>query len=182
MYLTSIHINYCLWGHYFSCWHWSELHCFGFSLCTGHFLIPPSPSTSKRICVAILFLTLPCEPKYLWSDQGVRQGKAICVSPWSHLLTLSSLHDVIGSMLGVLLQSLVQFPAVLADFYLSGWLEEEKVDPDLESDDDDDDWHSFSRVQVRVSHLLSANNTELSACTRSKTPPTYPPPLPYLKI
>ncbi|KAM6969027.1 ribosomal protein S6 kinase alpha-1 isoform 4-T4 [Tautogolabrus adspersus] len=48
-------------------------------------------------------------------------------------------------MLGVLLQSLVQLPAFLADFYLSGLLEEEKVEPDSESDDDD--WHAF--VQVR---------------------------------
>lgn len=51
-------------------------------------------------------------------------------------------------MLGDLLLSLVQFPAVLADFYLSGLLEERgKVDPDLESDDDE--WHSFPQVQVR---------------------------------
>ncbi|KAM8737315.1 ribosomal protein S6 kinase alpha-1 isoform 5-T5 [Acanthopagrus schlegelii] len=49
-------------------------------------------------------------------------------------------------MLGVLVQSLLHFPAVLADFYLSGLLEEEeKVDPDLESDDDE--WHSFPQVQ-----------------------------------
>lgn len=70
---------------------------------------------------------------------------AICSSPWSHSLTRSSLHDVIGSMLGVLLQSLVQLPAFLADFYLSGLLEEEKADPELESDDDE--WHSFAQVQ-----------------------------------
>lgn len=53
-------------------------------------------------------------------------------------------------MLGVLLQSLLQFPAVLADFYLSALLllEEENVDLDLESDDDE--LHSFPQVQVRV--------------------------------
>lgn len=51
-------------------------------------------------------------------------------------------------MLGVLLQSLVHFPAVLADFYLSGLLEEEIVDPDLESDDDE--WHSFRQVRARA--------------------------------
>lgn len=83
-------------------------------------------------------------------------------------------------MLGVLLQSLFHFPAVLADFYLSGVLEEEKVDPALESDDDDE-LCSFSQVKVRVSHLLAANNAELSGSTRSETPPSYPPPLPYLK-
>lgn len=53
-------------------------------------------------------------------------------------------------MLGVLLQSLLGFPAVLADYYLSGLLEEEKVDPDLESDDDDWDYYS-PQVQVRGS-------------------------------
>lgn len=51
-------------------------------------------------------------------------------------------------MLGVLLQSLLQLPAVLADFYLSGLLEEGKVDPDLARDDDE--LHSFAQVQVRV--------------------------------
>lgn len=61
-------------------------------------------------------------------------------------------------MLGVLLQSLVQLQAVLADFYLSGVLEEEKVDYDSESDDDE--WHSFAQVQVRVP-LLSANSADL---------------------
>lgn len=61
-------------------------------------------------------------------------------------MTLRSLQDAIGSMFGVLLQSLVHLPAVLVDFYLFGLLEEGKVDPNLESDDDD--WHSFSQVQV----------------------------------
>lgn len=52
-------------------------------------------------------------------------------------------------MLGVLLQSLLQFPAVLADFYLSGLLEEGKVDGDPESDDDDF-LYPLAQVQVRV--------------------------------
>lgn len=80
-------------------------------------------------------------------------------------------------MLGVLLQSLVHFPAVLADFYLSVLLEDGKVDPDLESDDDE--WHSFSQVQVRVP-LLSANSAELSGSTGSKDPSLLPPPYPLL--
>lgn len=86
-------------------------------------------------------------------------------------------------MLGVLVRSLLHFQAVLADFYLSALLEDGKVDPDLESDDDE--WHSFPQVQVRVP-LLSANSAELSGSTRSKDPsllqpPAPPPTLPYLK-
>ncbi|XP_047197700.1 ribosomal protein S6 kinase alpha-1 isoform X1 [Hippoglossus stenolepis] len=42
-------------------------------------------------------------------------------------------------MLGVLLQSLVQLQALLADFYLSGLQEGGKPDPGLETDDDDDE-------------------------------------------
>lgn len=87
--------------------------------------------------------------------------------PWSHWLTLSSLHAVIGSMLGVLLQSLLQFPAVLADFYLSGLVEEEKIDADLGSGDDESFFHP--QVQVRVS-LLSANGAEMSGSAGSKDP------------
>ncbi|XP_069391445.1 ribosomal protein S6 kinase alpha-1 isoform X1 [Paralichthys olivaceus] len=41
-------------------------------------------------------------------------------------------------MLGVLLQSLVQLPGLLADFYLSGLQEGGKPDPGLETDDDDE--------------------------------------------
>lgn len=63
-------------------------------------------------------------------------------------MTLSSLHDAIGSMFGVLLQSLVQIQALLADFYVPGLLDEEKAYPDPESDEDE--WHSFSQVQVQV--------------------------------
>lgn len=102
----------------------------------------------------------------------MRVKKAQWSSPWSHSQTLSSLHDVIGSMLGVLVQTFVQLQAVLADFYFSGLLEEGKVESDLESDDDD--WHSFGKVQVRV-HLLSANGAELSGSTRSKDPSLLPP-------
>lgn len=78
-------------------------------------------------------------------------------------------------MLGVLLQSLLQFPAVLADFYLSRLLEEETTDADLGSDDDE----SFFRpqVQVRVS-LLSANGAEMSGTDGSKDPSLTPTPLP----
>lgn len=79
-------------------------------------------------------------------------------------------------MLQVLLQSLAHFPAALADFYLSVLLEEGKVDSDLESDDDE--WHSFTQVQVRLP-LLSANSAELSGSTRSKDPSHLGPP-PYL--
>lgn len=76
---------------------------------------------------------------------------ATCSSPRSHSLTLSSLHEVIGSMLGVLLHSLLQLPAVLADFYLSGLLEEEggKADPEVESDDDESPW-PLAQVKVRI--------------------------------
>lgn len=102
--------------------------------------------------------------------------------PWSHWLTLSSLHAVIGSMLGVLLQSLLQFPAVLADFYLSGLVEEEKIDADLGSDDDESFFHP--QVQVRVS-LLSANGAEMSGSAGSKDPsltlPTTSPNPLYLQ-
>lgn len=52
-------------------------------------------------------------------------------------------------MLGVLLQSLLQLPAVLADFYLSGLLEEGKADPEVESDDDELPW-ALAQVQVRI--------------------------------
>lgn len=84
-------------------------------------------------------------------------------------------------MLGVLLQSLLQFPAVLADFYLSGLLEGEKSDADLEPSDDESFF--FPQVQVRVAPL-SANGAELSASVGSRDPslnpytPTHPP---YLK-
>lgn len=87
--------------------------------------------------------------------------------PWSHWLTLSSLHAVIGSMLGVLVQSLLQLPAVLADFYLSRLLEEEKPDAELGSDDDESFF--LPQVQVRVS-LLSANGAEMSGTAGSKDP------------
>lgn len=53
-------------------------------------------------------------------------------------------------MLGVLLHSLLQLPAVLADFYLSGLLEEEvggEADPEVESDDDELPW-PLAQVQV----------------------------------
>lgn len=86
-------------------------------------------------------------------------------------------------MLGVLLQSLLQFPAVLADFYLSGLLEGEKSDADLEPSDDESFF--FPQVQVRVAPL-SANGAELSASVGSRDPslnpytptPTTPAPLP----
>ena len=112
-------------------------------------------------------------------SRGTRRAKksATCSSsPWSHSPTLSSLHDVIGSMLGVLVQSLLHFPAVLADFYLSGLLEEEeKVDPDLESDDDE--WHSFPQVQVRSVPPLCCQPMERSCQARpgAKTPPSDTP-------
>lgn len=53
-------------------------------------------------------------------------------------------------MLGVLLHSLLQLPAVLADFYLSGLLEEEggRADPEVDSDDDESPW---PLAQVKVS-------------------------------
>lgn len=76
-------------------------------------------------------------------------------------------------MLGVLLQSLVQIQAVLADFYLYGLPEEGKVDPYSESDDDE--WHSPSQVQVRVP-LLLANSTELSGSKEQRPlPPNHHP-------
>ena len=122
-------------------------------------------------------------------SRGTRRAKksATCSSsPWSHSPTLSSLHDVIGSMLGVLVQSLLHFPAVLADFYLSGLLEEEeKVDPDLESDDDE--WHSFPQVQVRsvppsaVSQWSAAVRLGRERRPLPPTPPPLPPPPPYLE-
>lgn len=104
-----------------------------------------------------------------------KQKNAICSSPWSHSLTLSSLHDVIGSMLGVLLQSLLQFPAVLADFYLSALLllEEENVDLDLESDDDE--LHSFPQVQVRVPPWCQPIVRNCQARPGAETPPSYNP-------
>lgn len=146
-----------------------EQDCCGFTLSAGHFLIPPPPFTSKRICVTLLFLTLTVRAKVpvrrsrrQRERKKKEKRKAQWFSPWSHSQTLSSLHDVIGSMLGVLLQSLVQFQAVLADLYFSGLLEEGKVETDLESDDDE--WHSFPQVQVRVS-LLLANSAELSGST-----------------
>lgn len=51
----------------------------------------------------------------------------------------------------MLLHSLLQLPAVLADFYLSGLLEEEggKADPEVESDDDESPW-PLAQVQVRI--------------------------------
>lgn len=58
-------------------------------------------------------------------------------------------------MLGVLLQSLLQLPAVLADFYLSGLLEEGKADPEVESDDDEPPW-PLAQVQVRLGPSLLA--------------------------
>lgn len=70
-------------------------------------------------------------------------------------------------MLGVLLQSLLQFPAVLADFYLSGLLEGEKTDAELEPSDDESFF--FPQVQVRVAPL-SANGAELSASVGSRDP------------
>lgn len=94
--------------------------------------------------------------------------------PWSHWLTLSSLHAVIGSMLGVLIQSLLHLPAVLADFYLSGLQGEEHTDADLESDDDESFF--LPQVQVRVS-LLSANGAEMSGW-RPLPHPLTPPPAP----
>lgn len=152
----------------------------GFSLSTGHFLIP----------ALHLHLSLPrgfvCR-FYFWlyrPSQSTReaiksQSNAQWSSPRSHSLTVSSLHDVIGSMLGALLQSLFQFPALLADFYLSGLQEEGKVDPDLESDDDE--WHSFAQVQVRVP-LRPANSAALSDPTKSRDPSLLLPPTPpYLK-
>lgn len=120
-----------------------------------------------------------CRPtrSSLWDDQGFKKNKknAICSSPWSHSLTLSSLHDVIGSMLGVLLQSLLQFPAVLADFYLSALLllEEENVDLDLESDDDE--LHSFPQVQVRVPPWCQPIVRNCQARPGAETPPSYNP-------
>lgn len=101
--------------------------------------------------------------------------RALRSLPWSHWLTLSSLHAVIGSMLGVLLQSLLQFSAVLTDFYLSGLLEEGKTDADLESSDDESFF--LPQVQVRVA-LLSANGAELSASVGSRDPSLTPPPPP----
>lgn len=58
----------------------------GFTLSTGHFLIPPPPFTSKRICVALLFLTIPSDPKYLWDDQGLKKPRIM-------FLTLEPLAD-----------------------------------------------------------------------------------------
>ncbi|MED6253862.1 hypothetical protein ATANTOWER_005465 [Ataeniobius toweri] len=81
-------------------------------------------------------------------------------------------------MLGVLLHSLVQLPAVLADFYLSGLLEEGKLDPDLGSDDDER--HAFTQVTGRVSPPVSANSTELSSPTGSSTHPFYSYLTPHL--
>lgn len=81
-------------------------------------------------------------------------------------------------MLGVLLQSLLHFPAVLADFYLSGLLEGEKSDADLEPSDDESFF--FPQVQVRVAPL-SANDAELSASVGSRDPslnPDTPTPTP----
>lgn len=76
-------------------------------------------------------------------------------------------------MLGVLLQSLLQFPAVLADFYLSGLLEEEKTDADLELSNDESFF--LPQVQVRVA-LLSANGAELSASVGNRDPSLTPTP------
>lgn len=146
--------------------------------------------------MACLFSVLPspikstCEAIRLLGRVGVGGGggiRAFRSLPCSHWLTLSSLHAVIGSMLGVLLQSLLQFPAVLADFYLSGLLEGEKTDADLEPSDDESFF--FPQVQVRVAPL-PANGAELSASVDSRdpslnpyTPTTTTPPLPppYLK-
>ena len=63
-------------------------------------------------------------------------------------------------MLGVLLESLIHFPAVLADFYFSGSLNEGIVDPDLDSDDDD--WH-HSPSQVKCSLLANSEEQQQSA-------------------
>lgn len=139
--------------------------------------------------MACLFSVLPspikstCEAIRLLGRVGVGGGwgiRAFRSLPWSHWLTLSSLHAVIGSMLGVLLQSLLQFPAVLADFYLSGLLEGEKTDADLEPSNDVSFF--FPQVQVRVAPL-SANGAELSASVGSRDPSlnpytTTPPPAP----
>lgn len=74
-------------------------------------------------------------------------------------------------MLGVLLQSLLQLPAVLADFYLSGLLEEGKVVPGLESDDDE--LRSFPQVQVRVPPCCQPIVRSFQARAEAKTPPSF---------
>lgn len=56
--------------------------CCDFSLSTGHFLIPPPPFTSKRICAALLFLTFQPEPKSLWGDQvSEARGMSLTLEP-----------------------------------------------------------------------------------------------------
>lgn len=74
-------------------------------------------------------------------------------------------------MLGVLLQSLLQLPGVLADFYLSGLLEEDKTDTNLESSNDESFF--LPQVQVRVA-LLSANGAESSASVGCRDPSLTP--------
>lgn len=118
-----------------------------------------------------VYFSLPQSKVHVRRSGWEAKIRALRSLPWSHWLTLSSLHAVIGSMLGVLLQSLLQFPAVLTDIYLFGLLEEKKTDANLQSSDDESFF--LPQVQVRVA-LLSANGAELSA----ETPPSplRPPP------
>lgn len=148
-------------------------------LVSQHRPLPHSTSTfhfQEDLCGASIF-DFTVRSKVPERRSGLKKTTAICSSPWSHSPTLSSLHDVIGSMLGVLLQSLLQFPAVLADFYLSGLLEEGKIGPDFESDDDELQSFSFPQVQVRVSPAVSqwCGTVRLDQELRA-LPPTPPPP------
>lgn len=115
-----------------------------------------------------------------------RVNPVVCCSPRSHALTRSSLQDVIGSMLGVLLESLVHFPAFLVDFYLSWLLEErgKQVEEEEDLESDEDEWHSFVQVtQVRVNphpfHSLSANSAEELSGSRRSTHPSSLPTVTY---
>ena len=117
-----------------------------FVSCTlSHFLIPPQ--LSKRICEATVYDSPPYGPEY--TRKTIIHTVSRSTSPFSHSSTLSLLQDIIDSMLGVLLETVVvQFQAVLTEFYLSGSLDVGKV----VSDFDDDETHStFFHHQVSAS-------------------------------
>lgn len=164
------------WCHYLSTLFTSTLDCCGSSL-QQRGPLPHSTFHFQEDLCGVSISVLPSPIKSTCETIRLRGGggeiRALRFLPWSHWLTLSSLHAVIGSMLGVLLQSLLQFPAALADFYLSGLLEEGKTDAHLESSDDE--LFFLPQVQVRVA-LLSANGAELPASVGSRDPSLTPTP------
>lgn len=121
--------------------------------------LPHSTSTSpsKRICVGFIYDYLRANRiKRTWQTQ-----KAPVTSlPLSQSLTLSLLHDVIGSMLGVLGTWIQLFPI---EFFNRLYKGSEEGTIHLDNNDDDDDGHSHLQVnpQGTNSMKLSARDSDV---------------------